>query len=234
IQIECLLAESVSKDICSVVLTPDNVVSISVEPCSNCDKEQTKNLKLIAEISKVKQLLVDKERRCSHIETEYLNLELIFQTYKECFENPQLKEELNAVRIKNDSLRDENVSIKARFQELYKSKAGSDTCLLTRITIPEVVSLENFGSVRTSEPTNNVTVTPKFSKKTLTNYKRKDINKVKDKQENDKIKTKSDKNGKRGEAGKSQKQLHSREQEKLKKIQKEGPKMQTPTKLLKK
>nr|GFB12932.1 reverse transcriptase domain-containing protein [Tanacetum cinerariifolium] len=43
--------------------------------------------------------------------------------------------------------------------------------------------------------------------------------KVKDKQENDKIKSKPDKNGKRGEAKKSQKQLQSREQEKLKKMQ---------------
>nr|GEU87547.1 hypothetical protein [Tanacetum cinerariifolium] len=51
-----------------------------------------------------------------------------------------------------------------------------DTCPLTRITKPEVVSLENSGSVRTSEPTNNVTVTPRFSEKTLTSYKRKDRN----------------------------------------------------------
>ncbi|GJR05160.1 hypothetical protein Tco_0528144, partial [Tanacetum coccineum] len=193
IQNECLLAESISKDICSVVLTPDNVVPISVEPCSNCDKEQTRNLELEAEFSKVKQLLVDKERRCSHIETEYLNLELKFQKYKECFENPQvcnnlnspelniffeinklkeqlqgkdntigklkaqinnmkdvstgpslstleientkLKEELTAVRIKNDSLRDENVSIKERFQELYKSKAGSNSSVSSGATI---------------------------------------------------------------------------------------------------
>nr|GFB32713.1 hypothetical protein [Tanacetum cinerariifolium] len=353
---------------CSIVLTPNNVVPISVEPCSNCDKEQTRNLELEAEISKVKQLLVDKERRCSHTETEYLNQELKFQKYKECFENPQLqgkdniigklkahinnmkdslrdentleikstqlKEELTTVRINNDSLGDKNVSIKARFQELYKSKAGSnssvssgatipvkpkavasglytmtpkyvppqkringktnsslprkeivnvidlsnvpvnlpteiklvpdasksksksdkkihknlparskkvkrvanpprnlnkknrdsslndkrtgfismyasvcktcneclvfagkvfasvgcqwkptrrkftlgDMCPLTRITKPEVVSLENSGRVRTNEPTNNVTVTPRFSEKTLTSYKRKDRN----------------------------------------------------------
>nr|GEW00692.1 cytochrome P450 716B1-like [Tanacetum cinerariifolium] len=57
---------------------------------------------------------------------------------------------------------------------------------------------------------------------------------VKNKQEKDKIRTKPDKNGKRGEAGKSQKQLQSREQEKLKKWQVEGPKIQIPTKLLKK
>nr|GEW01135.1 hypothetical protein [Tanacetum cinerariifolium] len=51
-----------------------------------------------------------------------------------------------------------------------------DTCPLTRITKPEVVSLENSRSVRTSEPTNNVTVTPRFYEKTLTSYKRKDRN----------------------------------------------------------
>nr|GEU89233.1 hypothetical protein [Tanacetum cinerariifolium] len=47
---------------------------------------------------------------------------------------------------------------------------------------------------------------------------------VKDKQEKDKIGSKPNKNRKRGEARKSQKQLQSREQEKLKKMQVEGPK----------
>nr|GEX91055.1 hypothetical protein [Tanacetum cinerariifolium] len=50
---------------------------------------------------------------------------------------------------------------------------------------------------------------------------------VKEYQEKDKIESKPDKNEKRGEAGKSQKQLQSVEEEKLNKIQKEGPKMQT-------
>nr|GEY66127.1 reverse transcriptase domain-containing protein [Tanacetum cinerariifolium] len=59
-------------------------------------------------------------------------------------------------------------------------------------------------------------------------------NQVKNKREKDKIGTKPDKNEKRGEAGKSQKQLQSREQEKMKKMQVEGPKMKIPTKLLKK
>nr|GFA24697.1 hypothetical protein [Tanacetum cinerariifolium] len=54
--------------------------------------------------------------------------------------------------------------------------------------------------------------------------------KEKGKQEKDKIGSKPDKNGKRGKAGKSQKQLQLREQEKLKKMQVEGPKIQTPTK----
>nr|GFA19809.1 hypothetical protein [Tanacetum cinerariifolium] len=44
---------------------------------------------------------------------------------------------------------------------------------------------------------------------------------VKEKQENDKIGSKSDKNGKRGEAEKSLKQLQLKEEEKPKKTQKE-------------
>ncbi|GJS44879.1 hypothetical protein Tco_0595000 [Tanacetum coccineum] len=297
IQNECLLVESVSKDICSVVLTSDIDVPMSIEPSSSCVKEHFRNMELEAEILKVKQLLVEKEKRCSFIETEY-----------------QLKEELTTVRIKNDSLRDENVSIKKRYQDFYQSKAKSnsnvsskavipekpkvvapglyamtpknlparsenmkrvdntlrslnkrnrvysslsvkrngfisksvsvcnicneclvfgnhnkcgvknlnsmnaknpkvkndaivkqvwkatgkifpsvgskwrptgrkftlgDTCPLTRITKPEVVPLEKSGSVSTSEPANNVIVTPRFSKKPLTSYERKD-RKIKD------------------------------------------------------
>nr|GEY71327.1 reverse transcriptase domain-containing protein [Tanacetum cinerariifolium] len=56
------------------------------------------------------------------------------------------------------------------------------------------------------------------------------VSKVKENQEKDKIRSKPDKNGKRGEAGKSQKQLQSIKQEKLKKMQVEGPKVQSLTK----
>nr|GEX11391.1 reverse transcriptase domain-containing protein [Tanacetum cinerariifolium] len=54
--------------------------------------------------------------------------------------------------------------------------------------------------------------------------------KVKEYQEKDKIESKPNKNRKRGEAGKSQKQLQWNKQEKLKKTQKEGPEMQTHAK----
>nr|GEY26598.1 hypothetical protein [Tanacetum cinerariifolium] len=55
---------------------------------------------------------------------------------------------------------------------------------------------------------------------------------VKDKQEKDEIGSKPDKNRRRGEAGRSQKQLQWIKKEKLKKMQKEGPKMHSTTKLL--
>ncbi|GJW98030.1 retrovirus-related pol polyprotein from transposon TNT 1-94 [Tanacetum coccineum] len=136
-----------AKNIRSVVLTPDNVVPISVEPCSNCDEEQTRNLELEAEFSKVKQLLV-----CNNLNSPELNIFFEINKLKEQLqgkdntigklkaqinnmkdvstgpslstleiENTKLKEELTAVRIKNDSLRDENVSIKERFQEIVLS-----------------------------------------------------------------------------------------------------------------
>nr|GFB01924.1 hypothetical protein [Tanacetum cinerariifolium] len=57
--------------------------------------------------------------------------------------------------------------------------------------------------------------------------------KVKEYQEKDKIKSKPDKNGKRDEAEKSQKQSQSIKQEKLKKIQREGPKVQTHSSFIK-
>ncbi|GKE54930.1 hypothetical protein Tco_1490086 [Tanacetum coccineum] len=51
--------------------------------------------------------------------------------------NTQLKEELTAVRIKNDSLRDENLSIKKRYQDLYQSKAESNSNVSSRAVVPE-------------------------------------------------------------------------------------------------
>ncbi|GKG25877.1 hypothetical protein Tco_0399023, partial [Tanacetum coccineum] len=50
-------------------------------------------------------------------------------------ENTQLKEELTAVRIKNDSLKDENMSIKKRYHDLYKSKAESDNLSKTNVCV---------------------------------------------------------------------------------------------------
>ncbi|GKB08648.1 hypothetical protein Tco_0836960 [Tanacetum coccineum] len=150
IQNECLLAESVSKDICSVVLTSDIVLPMSVEPRSNCVKEHSRNLetnsslnlkstknvlkihrkdelirKLKAQIGNMKEVSAD-----SNMST------LEFQALET--ENTQLKEELIAVRIKNDSLRDENVSIKKHCQDLYKSKAVKVIVMwLSRNVVPE-------------------------------------------------------------------------------------------------
>ncbi|GKD63141.1 hypothetical protein Tco_1305249 [Tanacetum coccineum] len=51
--------------------------------------------------------------------------------------NTQLKEELTTIKIKNDSLRDENLSIKKRYQDLYQSKAESNSNVSSRAVVPE-------------------------------------------------------------------------------------------------
>ncbi|GJU70195.1 hypothetical protein Tco_1256454 [Tanacetum coccineum] len=73
---DCLIAECLEKDICSIVLTSDSVVP----PSSNClcedlrsacDREHTKVLELEAEISKQKQLITESEKRFAFLEQNY-------------------------------------------------------------------------------------------------------------------------------------------------------------------
>ncbi|GKC95599.1 hypothetical protein Tco_1161041 [Tanacetum coccineum] len=123
IQNECLLAESVSKDICFVVLTSDIGVPMSVEPRSNCVEEHSRNLKLEAEILKV----------CNNSSSPKLN---VFFEINKLKDQLQWKDELLR-KIKNDSLRDENVSIKKRYQYLYQSKAESNSNVSSRAVVLE-------------------------------------------------------------------------------------------------
>ncbi|GKD81439.1 hypothetical protein Tco_1348278 [Tanacetum coccineum] len=118
IQNECLLAESVSKDICSVVLTSNIVVPMSVEPRSNYVKEHSRNLELEAEILKMKQLLLKDQLQ----EKDKLIR--------------KLKDQIGNMK-ENDSLRDENMSIKKRYQDLYQSKAESNSNVSCRAAVLE-------------------------------------------------------------------------------------------------
>nr|GEW30475.1 BTB/POZ domain-containing protein [Tanacetum cinerariifolium] len=97
---------------------------------------------------------------------------------------------------------------------------NEDTIFDPGITINHVYSFKHGLSHRLK----------KTKKMTKSDQNRTKTRSVKDRQENDKIGSKPDKNGRRGKARKSQKQLLLREQEKLKKMQKEGPKMHAPTK----
>ncbi|GKF96912.1 hypothetical protein Tco_0292733, partial [Tanacetum coccineum] len=65
-----------------------------------------------------------------------LNLSTLkFQSLKT--KNTKLKEELTAVRINNDNHRDENVSIKKRYQDLYQSKAESNSNVSSKAAVLE-------------------------------------------------------------------------------------------------
>ncbi|GJX20628.1 hypothetical protein Tco_0223305 [Tanacetum coccineum] len=65
-------------------------------------------------------------------------------------------------------------SVGSKWRPTGRKFTLGDTYPLTRITKPKVVPLEKSGSVSTSEPANTVIVTPRFFKKPLTSYKRKD------------------------------------------------------------
>nr|GEX27253.1 putative ribonuclease H-like domain-containing protein [Tanacetum cinerariifolium] len=81
--------------------------------------------------------------------------------------------------------------------------------------VAEILKKFDFASVRT-------TSTPIETQKPL--VKDEEAEDVKENQEKDKIGSKPDKNGKRGEAWRSQKQLQLKEEEKPKKTKKEWPK----------
>ncbi|GJS80828.1 hypothetical protein Tco_0747369 [Tanacetum coccineum] len=120
---DCLIAECLEKDICSIVFTSDSVVP----PSSNClcedlrsacDREHTKVLELEAEISKQKQLITESEKRFAFLEQNYVNLQLKFQNYKQCIDTSSASNaifEINKLRQqlqgKDDTIRNLDAQI---------------------------------------------------------------------------------------------------------------------------
>ncbi|GJV80796.1 hypothetical protein Tco_1516666 [Tanacetum coccineum] len=120
---DCLIAECLEKDICSIVFTSDSVVP----PSSNClcedlrsacDREHTKVLELEAEISKQKQLFIESEKRFAFLEQNYVSLQLKFQNYKQCIDTSSASNaifEINKLRQqlqgKDDTIRNLDAQI---------------------------------------------------------------------------------------------------------------------------
>ncbi|GJU38199.1 retrovirus-related pol polyprotein from transposon TNT 1-94 [Tanacetum coccineum] len=101
IQNDCLIANCLEKDICSIVLTSDIVVPPSSnclceELRSNCDREHSKVVELEAEILKKQQMLHESEKRCAFIEKNHVNLQVKFQKYKECLQNQRVCDNSNS------------------------------------------------------------------------------------------------------------------------------------------
>nr|GEZ68696.1 hypothetical protein [Tanacetum cinerariifolium] len=89
---ECVIANSIANDICSIALTYDLVVPPSFDSSrymlkelrTTCDREYSKVLELEAEILKKQQVINDAKKRCAFIQNEHVKLQLKFQKYKEC------------------------------------------------------------------------------------------------------------------------------------------------------
>ncbi|GKD05673.1 hypothetical protein Tco_1180647 [Tanacetum coccineum] len=101
IQNDCLIANCLEKDICSIVLASDIVVPPSSnclceELRSNCDREHSKVVELEAEILKKQQMLNESKKRCAFIEKNHVNLQVKFQKYKECLQNQRVCDNSNS------------------------------------------------------------------------------------------------------------------------------------------
>nr|GEW22534.1 hypothetical protein [Tanacetum cinerariifolium] len=81
---ECLIANSIANDICSIALAYDLVVPPSSDSShcmleelrTTCDREHSKVLELEAEILKKQQVINDAEKRCAFIQNEHLKEQL--------------------------------------------------------------------------------------------------------------------------------------------------------------
>ncbi|GKB76571.1 hypothetical protein Tco_0943466 [Tanacetum coccineum] len=114
---DCLIAVCLEKDICSIVLTSD----IVVPPSSNClcddlrsacDREHTKVLELEAEVFKQQKMVIESEKRNSHLQKNHIDLQLKFQNYKQCIDTSSASNaifEINKLRNqlqgKDDTIR---------------------------------------------------------------------------------------------------------------------------------
>ncbi|GKA34538.1 hypothetical protein Tco_0720967 [Tanacetum coccineum] len=101
IQNECLIADSIAKDVCSIVIASNIVVPPSStclceELRLNCDREHSKVVELEAEILKKQQMLNESEKRCAFIEKNHVNLQVKFQKYKECLQNQRVCDNFNS------------------------------------------------------------------------------------------------------------------------------------------
>ncbi|GKA36863.1 hypothetical protein Tco_0723428 [Tanacetum coccineum] len=120
---DCLIAECLEKDICSIVLTSD----IVVPPSSNClckdlrsacDREHTKVLELEAEVFKQQKMVIESEKRNSHLQKNHIDLQLKFQNYKQCIDTSSASNaifEINKLRNqlqgKDDTIRNLDAQI---------------------------------------------------------------------------------------------------------------------------
>nr|GEV45496.1 hypothetical protein [Tanacetum cinerariifolium] len=89
-EIECLTSDSIANDVCAIVHIADVRMPLYVDISSSCVRELSKGLKLEAEIAKKNKMLSESEKRCSHIENYYIDLEIKFQEYRYCFESPNV------------------------------------------------------------------------------------------------------------------------------------------------
>nr|GEV83515.1 integrase, catalytic region, zinc finger, CCHC-type, peptidase aspartic, catalytic [Tanacetum cinerariifolium] len=139
---ECLIANSIANDICSIALAYDLVVPPSSDSShcmlkelrTTCNTEHSRVLELDAEILKKQQVINDAEKRCDFIQNEHVKLQLKFQKYKECdtsnftasnaiLEINKLKEQF---QVRDDSIR--NLHAQNDIMSMLNVRSTDDSC----------------------------------------------------------------------------------------------------------
>ncbi|GJU30209.1 hypothetical protein Tco_1173798 [Tanacetum coccineum] len=114
---DCLIAECLEKDICSIVLSSD----IVVPPSSNClcedlrsacDREHTKVLELEAEVLKQQKMVIESEKRNSHLQKTHIDLQLKFQNYKQCIDTSSASNAIFEINKLRDQLQGKDTTIR--------------------------------------------------------------------------------------------------------------------------
>ncbi|GKA10706.1 hypothetical protein Tco_0690139 [Tanacetum coccineum] len=161
---ECLITDSIAKDICSIGLASDRDRPPS-RTIPNMLWEHSKVVELEAEILKQQQMLAESDKRCAFIEKNHIDLQLKEQLQgnddtirnlqtqinitkmlkvgptvgsfdKQALktELTQLKDAITSLRIQNDGFRVENVNLKRLYQELSTSNSHSRDVLTGKVT----------------------------------------------------------------------------------------------------
>ncbi|GJR36543.1 integrase, catalytic region, zinc finger, CCHC-type containing protein [Tanacetum coccineum] len=76
IQNECLITDSIAKDICSIVLAFDRDRPLSEKLSSNCVRDNSKVIELEAEILNQQRMLAESEKRCSFLQKNHIDLQI--------------------------------------------------------------------------------------------------------------------------------------------------------------
>nr|GEX21313.1 hypothetical protein [Tanacetum cinerariifolium] len=200
---DCLLKHALCVDIVNIVVNDCmNVNCLTVDACEQC----------VTTESELKTDFIKKEnyemllKQYNTLEKHCISLELNNQLNTEIFQRDNVSSSKSAL---NFAELFENNELKAQIEE-------KDTVILKL--------KKKIKSLRADDKESKV--------KDIETQNLELDHRVKENQEKDKIGSKPDKNRKRGEAGKSLKQLQWVEEEKLSKTQKEWPKTQTQSKAI--
>ncbi|GJR44666.1 hypothetical protein Tco_1312769 [Tanacetum coccineum] len=107
---------------------------------SACDREHTKVLELEAEVLKQQKMVIESEKRNSHLQKNHIDLQLKFQNYKQCIDTSSASNaifEINKLRKqlqgKEDTIRNLDAQANTHSRTAYTEKLSALTAKNTKL-----------------------------------------------------------------------------------------------------